>query len=207
MGYAELLEQGRDLDEVTRDEFLAVIVEKAEALEKIVDELLNLSRIESGHLLALDLAAYDITELVTGLIDQFRKLAPRHTFEVVAPEKALKAELDRGKMVRALENLLSNAVKYSPEGGPIRVPLEPIAPSQIQITVADRGIGMTLEQVERIFDKFYRGHTSNTTITGLGLGTTIAHSIIHAHGGRIWVESEPGQGTRVGILLDREQTG
>jgi signal transduction histidine kinase len=108
--------------------------------------------------------------------------------------------LDPGKIHEVLENLLSNAVKFSPAGGSIRVSGKRLD-GEYEVTVEDEGIGMTPEEVVRIFDKFYRADASNTAISGLGLGMSIVRNIVEAHGGRIWIESEPGRGTRVHFTL------
>ena len=106
-------------------------------------------------------------------------------------------------MQQVLDNLLSNAVKYSPDGGKITVSARE-AGSETEIAVKDEGVGMTPEQVARIFDKFYRADASNTAqVPGTGLGMTIVKHIVDTHGGTVEVESEPGKGTVVTIRLPR----
>ncbi len=102
--------------------------------------------------------------------------------------------------MQVLENLLSNAVKYSPRGGTIRVAGGAVG-DFYEVTIEDEGIGMTPEQLERVFDKFYRADTSDTAAPGLGLGMSIVKVIIEDHGGEILVKSEPGTGTRVTFRL------
>jgi signal transduction histidine kinase len=99
-----------------------------------------------------------------------------------------------------INNLISNAVKYAPQGGLIKVTVES-ADEHCRITVADEGIGMTPEQVEHIFDHFYRADFSNSAVQGVGLGMSIARHIVQAHHGEILVESWPGRGTRVSVEL------
>ena len=108
--------------------------------------------------------------------------------------------VDQGKILQVMENLLTNAVKFSPKGSLIQVICE-MSEREVQISVKDQGCGMTPEQVERVFDKFYRVDSSNTAKQGLGLGMSIAKNIVEAHGGRIWVESELGKGTTVSFTL------
>jgi signal transduction histidine kinase len=107
---------------------------------------------------------------------------------------------DRVKIHQVLENLLSNAFKYSPQGGKVQVTGTRSAEGYT-VAIRDEGIGMTEEQVGRIFEKFYRADSSNTAISGTGLGMTIARNIILAHGGAITVESAPAQGTTVRFTL------
>jgi signal transduction histidine kinase len=127
-------------------------------------------------------------------------LSDRHQFSFEFSEAPVHLCLDAGKIGQVLENLLSNAVKFSPTGGTIRVRGHRTA-GEFEVTVEDEGIGMRPEQVARIFDKFYRADASDTAVGGLGLGMSIVRNIVAAHGGHIWVESEPGRGTRVHFSL------
>jgi signal transduction histidine kinase len=117
---------------------------------------------------------------------------------------------DRGRKAgsdtQVFDNLISNAVKFSPAGGTINVVLQTTS-GGIVVAVEDQGLGMSPEQQERVFDKFYRADSSNTAVSGLGLGMSLVKSIIEGHSGRIWVKSEAGVGTTVyftlpGILRD-----
>jgi signal transduction histidine kinase len=99
-----------------------------------------------------------------------------------------------------LKNLISNAVKYSPDGGLIRIIGEKID-NYYQVSVEDQGIGMTPEETEKIFDKFYRANPSDTSTWGTGLGMTIVENIVKAHGGDIWVDSNFGKGTTVSFKI------
>jgi signal transduction histidine kinase len=111
--------------------------------------------------------------------------------------------VDEGKIVQVIENILSNGIKYSPEGGPIMVRGEITCNGYI-LAICDRGIGMTSEQVAKVFDKFYRADCSNTAIGGTGLGMSIVKHFIEAHGGTVEVESAPGTGTTVCLTLPLE---
>lgn len=199
LGFTELLLQ-EGFEREQQREFLAIIEERAQTLTNIVDELLDLSRIESGRLMALDRSLCSLDDLIPPLVAQYRLAASRHRFETVLDSAPGELWVDRGKIGQVLENLLSNAVKYSPAGGTIRVSGHRVA-GQVEVEVSDQGIGMTAAQVERIFDKFYRADTENTAIGGLGLGMAIARNIVEAHAGRIWVDSTPGEGTRVRFSL------
>jgi signal transduction histidine kinase len=107
---------------------------------------------------------------------------------------------DRNKIVQVLENLLSNAIKFSPDGGKIVVGGKTEG-NFYRITVADEGIGMTPEQIEKIFIKFYRADNSSAARSGMGLGMSIVKHIVDRHGGSIRVESEMGRGTAVSFTV------
>jgi len=205
MGYAELMrapEVFGSFDHLQQQDFLDEIYERGEALSRIIDDLLDISRIESGRPVTLDLQPVDIRDLLARTCDYYRRHNPEHTFELSLPEMTATAtqRIDRQRINQVLENLLSNAVKYSPAGSAIRIE-GMCGPQGWEVRIVDHGIGMTAEQVERVFDKFYRADASNTAVGGLGLGMSIARQIIDEHGGQIQVESRPGEGTRVCFTL------
>jgi PAS domain S-box-containing protein len=204
MGYAELLLHPEDFGEFPaerRKEFLAEIYDKCEALARIVDDLLDISRIESGREIPLEKVPTDFRKTVEKVVGRFRIHYPTHSFELNLASGGTDLILvDENKMVQVLENLLSNAVKYSPAGGPVRVEGS-VSGGVFRISVIDWGIGMTGEQVAKVFEKFYRADSSNTAAPGLGLGMSIARSIVEAHGGDIRVASRPGHGTEVTVVV------
>ncbi len=206
MGYAELLlreEEAGGFTPEQRREFLTFICDKADVLETIIDDLLNLGRIETGRAIVLEKAPCDMANLLEDLVKPYQLESARHRFEMACLDKPVDLKVDRVKMQQVLDNLLSNAVKYSPEGGTICISGR-LTDGDLVVSVQDQGLGMSPEQIEKVFDKFYRADTSNTAIGGLGLGMSIAKGIIEAHGGRIWVESQLGQGTRVSFSLPLE---
>lgn len=200
MGFSELLLAKKDLDREQQTEFLSVIHKKAEILGKIVGDLLDLSRVDSGRLIRLKKDWADIRSIIERSTADYQRACPDHHFEAVLPEMPLMVFLDDRKLFQVMENLLGNAVKFSPPGGKIRVGCE-VSEGNLRISVCDEGVGMTPEQVERVFDKFYRVDTSNTAKEGLGLGMAIVKNIIEAHGCEIWVDSEVGKGTKVTFTL------
>jgi PAS domain S-box-containing protein len=195
IGFTELLLDS-EFDPLQQREFLSCIYEKAEVLSNIVDDLLDISRIESGRTIYFVKAPCDMNEAIRQLTAQYQKESNKHCFDVVLPEKPTEIIANRGKIGQVLENLLSNAVKYSPKGGLIRI-TGAANGGNYQTSVEDEGIGMTAEQTKRIFEKFYRADASNTAIGGLGLGMSIVKNIVEAHGGNIWVESQLDKGTKV----------
>ena len=200
MGYSELLlDPESALSEESRRNFLEIIYEKARVLEGITDELLDLSRLQSGKKIRIQPTACHLHELLEQLVEQYRGIAPAHRFELSGCDNRV-ILADTVKIGQVLENLLSNAVKFSPSGGKVEVRCDRQG-QELCVSVQDEGIGMTTAQMEKIFDKFYRADASNTAPSGLGLGMSIARSIVEVHGGRIWVNSTPGRGTRVSFSL------
>jgi len=198
LGYAELLfnEEGLASFSVEqRHEYLGYIIGKSEELEQIIDELLDLGRIETGRIIVLDKRRCEMASMVNEIIKHYQQETSRHQFDVFCPTGCLDIEIDQAKMQRVFDNLLSNAIKYSPQGGTIRIEGR-IVDGWLEVSIADEGIGMTSEQTAKAFEKFYRADMSNTAIRGLGLGLTITKGIIEAHGGSLRIESETGIGTR-----------
>jgi len=120
----------------------------------------------------------------------------------VSPEVPERLEFDEHRIDQVVDNLLSNAIKYSPEQRAITIVVE-ADNQQCSVTVTDQGIGMSDEQKDRIYDKFYRADTSDTAVPGLGLGMSIVKQIIADHDGTISIESTPGEGTSVCFTLPR----
>jgi signal transduction histidine kinase len=168
----------------------------------MVDELLDLSSIESGRNIRIDARATDLRPVVTEAIDAFRASVSTHEIVVDLPDSPLVGHFDPTRVVQVLDNLLSNAIKYSTDNARVTVKVEEDSQS-LDITVADQGIGMNPEQTARAFEKFYRVDTSNTSPTGTGLGLFICKAIVEAHGGTIQVSSTSGRGTRVAVRLPR----
>ncbi|WP_298038331.1 ATP-binding protein [uncultured Desulfuromonas sp.] len=202
LGFTELLLEGGDLAPQEQKDHLGCIYEKAEKLSRIVDDLLDLSRIESGQLILLQKTRFDSRELIRNVIEPLRQQHPRWEWVSILPDASLPLHADHAKIGQVLENLIGNAIKYSPGGGAIKVQAD-ATEDRVQVAVQDEGLGMSADQAARIFEKFYRADASNTAVEGLGLGMTIAKNIVEAHDGKIWVESEPGRGTTVTFTLHR----
>jgi signal transduction histidine kinase/sensor domain CHASE-containing protein len=200
MGYSDLLLDKEYIDEAEQKEFCAIIREKAYTLGKIADDLLSVGKMDAGCKIHLEKIPYDLCASVRQLIESFQKKAPRHTFIINLPENHIEIVADRHRVGQVFDNLLSNAVKYSPQGGTITLSVSR-ADEEFVFCVADRGVGLTEEQVARAFEKFYRVDNSETAVRGMGLGLNIAKNIIEAHAGRIWLESTPGIGTHVYFTL------
>jgi len=205
LGYTELLtgEHGDQLSSEQKTESLTFINSKAEALSRIVDDLLDVSRIEAGQSISIVCAPFDLCASLRRQMAIYRDTHPAYRFGLDCQSENTMLVADQVRIDQVLENLLSNSVKYTPAGGEIRV-VSRVQDSFIRVEVIDHGIGMTAEQVEHVFDKFYRADTSDTARAGVGLGMSIARHIVEAHGGKISVTSSPGKGTTVTVLLPRQ---
>jgi heavy metal sensor kinase len=178
-------------------------MEDIEKLSSIVRALLLLSQAESGQVV-LQKAPLDLGEVVTDLVDQFQIPAEEKDVRLTAEiEPCAPVEADHTQIERLLSNLLSNAVKYTPKGGSVRVIAGPAREQGwTKLSVEDTGVGIPAENLPHIFDRFYRVRNAQTnSIQGLGLGLSFVAWIVEAHGGRIDVASNSGEGTRFTVLL------
>jgi signal transduction histidine kinase len=199
-GFSELLLTRKDLKEEEKEECLSYINKQSVNLAFILNDLLDISRLESGRSFLLNKEKCVVGDVFKRLIPYVQGISSKHKLKVVLPGEPLELLVDKEKMEQVLKNLLSNAVKYSQKGGTVCLSAKKRR-SAIEISVADQGIGMTPEQVEKIFEKFYRADASDSAIEGTGLGTTIVKNIVEAHGGKVWVESELGKGTTVKFTI------
>ncbi|MBF0256697.1 MAG: PAS domain S-box protein, partial [Gammaproteobacteria bacterium] len=203
-GFTELL-MAREFDSATQKEFLATIYRQSELMISIINELLDLARIEARRGKDFVLEALDPCQLCRDAIAGFKPPQQRPSPELGQMHCDRQIRGDRNKLAQALGNVLSNAYKYSPEGGPVGIDFIP-PPRQgphagmIGIRISDQGIGMSTEQLNRVSERFYRADTSGN-IPGTGLGMSIVKEIISLHGGELDISSQPGQGTQVTLWL------
>jgi PAS domain S-box-containing protein len=203
-GFAEtLLRQDVLFGEEERRTFLSYIASESERLTVIVDALLNVARLESGDL-QVTLNPVDVNAVVAEVVSTAEETAGLngHSFVVDLPTEPVTAEADGDKLRQILGVLLDNAVRYSPEGGTVTVAARR-NDKTVEIEVADEGIGIPTNEQERIFRKFYRaeGAAGARGTGGTGLGLFIARGLVSAMGGRIWVSSAEGEGSRFAFEL------
>ncbi len=201
MGYTEFLRNPEEFGSFTeeqRKDFINEVYDNGEALSRIIQDLLDIGRIERGDPIPLVLQEVDFMEVLSKKVKSFMTHNAGHTFRLDLPSNPTKSIflIDRHRINQALENLLNNAVKYSIEGGEIIIKGR-AQKDGWEVSVEDQGVGMNPDQLSRVFEKFYRADASNTAISGLGLGMSIVKQTIEAHGGSIRVESVEGQGTTV----------
>jgi PAS domain S-box-containing protein len=200
-GYAgTLVRQDANWDQETLREGLSVIEEEADKLNELINNLLDASRLQAGGW-KLQIAYLDLPSMVGKSVEKFRTQTDQHTFSVDFPESYPPVKGDYERIREVMSNLISNAIKYSPPGGLIRVGGW-VEKDEVGVFVSDEGIGIPTTEQERIFDRFTRVDNSLTRQTpGAGLGLFLVKAVIEAHGGRVWVESRPGQGSTFNFTL------
>jgi len=200
--YVELLADGDADDEKTEQEFLQVINSQADRLQRLIDNLLNLSRIEAG-VVSVEKQSRPLNEI---LEEAFRVLQPLADSKQIKLTKDLSPMYlgvfaDRDMLLQAAINLLSNAVKYTPKGGQVTLRSR-MVDNDVQFEVEDNGVGLGPEDCSKVFEKFYRVRKDKDMATGTGLGLPLAKHIVEdVHGGTLWVESAPGRGSTFSIRL------
>ena len=203
IGYTELLTAkgtAKNFDMEQQKDFLLLIHNKALALGGLIDDLLDISRIESGRPLDLNCQEFQLDTMMREVVAAYCEKHSTHLFEMVLPDEASLVCADRTRLEQAVDHLISNAVKYSPGGSSVRIVLASHN-DNYEISVADEGIGMNEEQLTHIFDRFYRADSSDTSVQGIGLGMSIVRNIVLAHHGDIQVDSQVGGGTSVFVTL------
>ncbi len=193
-----------DLPAQTQDDLLEMIAEQSNRLANLVEEILVAGQLDSGSL-SVVADTFDAEELVQGVVTAARsRVGEETTIEVNVPPAVPKVHGDGERTRQVLLNLLDNAIKYSPSGGRIEVGLAAVG-DRLRFSVHDQGLGIPVGEQERIFDKFYRlDPDQRRGIGGTGLGLYICRELVRSMHGRIWVESEPGEGTTFAFELPAE---
>jgi two-component system, OmpR family, sensor histidine kinase KdpD len=185
-----------DLESSDRTELLGTILVEAERLDRLVGNLLDLSRLQAGAVHP-EPAPWAIDDLVAQALGEVGERAAR--VEVTLPDEPAIARVDAPQVERALVNLIENALKYSPADEPVRV-LVAVHGSYGVVRVIDHGPGIAGDEADRIFEPFHRGRSAGS-VRGAGLGLAIARGFVEASGGRVWVESRDGQGATFTLEL------
>ena len=200
-GFAEtLLRQDVLFGEHERDTFLGYIASESQRLTAIVDQLLNVARLDTGDL-QMQLSPTDVREVVSEVVELAE--SDGHRFVVELPEEPLDAAADREKLRQILANLVDNAVKFSPGGGTVTIAARRDG-DRVEVRVVDEGLGIAEDDRQRIFTKFYRRESSGEregVDGGTGLGLFIARGLVSAMGGRMWVDSSEGEGSSFAFEL------
>jgi two-component system phosphate regulon sensor histidine kinase PhoR len=200
--YVELLVDGDAEDDQTREEFLNVINSQADRLQRLVDNMLNLARIEAG-VVSVNKKNRSLNELLEEACHVVQPAAEAKRIELVTELSPLYLGVlaDRDMLLQSAINLLSNAIKYTPDEG--RVTLRSrLADDDVTFEVEDTGVGLSEEDQQRVFEKFYRVKNQKTMAAGTGLGLPLAKHIVEdVHGGRLSVESTLGVGSRFSVTL------
>jgi PAS domain S-box-containing protein len=170
------------------------IVAQANHLDRLVGDLLDVARLDVGRL-ELNLDVLDLVELATRNVEQAQAQAETRTVRLDATAGPLIGSFDRDRVDQIFQNLLLNAIKYAPTGD-IVVTIDALDQSWARVSVADTGPGINPEDQPRLFERFYRAETTAGGAKGFGIGLYVVRMLVEEHGGRIWVESQPGEGSR-----------
>ncbi len=196
-GYVDLLlEQEAGSINQTQREFLRIVKQNNDRLVTLINDLLDISKIESGRV-HFKIKTQNLTEILTEVTDTFKMLAnqKKQIFKLDISNNLPEIAADRDRLSQVVANLVSNAIKYTPTGGTIKVRAMQ-KDSRVEVRVTDNGMGISQEDQDSLFTKFFRVDSSLTReVGGTGLGLSICKTIIELHGGKIWVDSDFGKGS------------
>lgn len=204
--YLEALADGAWQDENIAPNFLEVTQNETERMIRLVNDLLQLSKMDSkDYLLSKDWVEF--VEFFDRIIDRFELTKEQNvSFKRNLPDETFFVEIDEDKLTQVLYNIISNALKYSPEGGQITFAVKEDK-GKIIVSIFDEGVGIPKGNLEKVFDRFYRVDKARTRkLGGTGLGLAIAKEMVNAHGGNIWAKSEEGKGTEISFTLPYDRT-
>jgi two-component system phosphate regulon sensor histidine kinase PhoR len=211
-GFAETLLAGALNDKDTAKQFLQIIFDESERLNRLIGDILELSKIESKRI-PLHFSPVDLQSFVEHMIHMMRPEANKKSIELqIQVPDDLYMEADEDRLRQIFINLLSNGIAYTPEGGKVKVRIEPAVPhagegedgdgERVRIIIQDTGIGIPKKDLPRIFERFYRVDKARSRSSGgTGLGLSIVKHLVELHRGTIKVDSEPGIGTKFTIEL------
>jgi two-component system, OmpR family, sensor histidine kinase VicK len=204
--YLEALAEGAWKDEEIAPNFLEVTRTETERMIRLVNDLLQLSKMDSPDY-NLTKEWVNFVEFFDRIIDRFEMAKEQNvTFKRKLPKHSILIEIDEDKLTQVLYNIISNAMKYSPEGGRITFSIQE-KEEKIIVSISDEGVGIPKENINMIFERFYRVDKARTRkLGGTGLGLAIAKEMVEAHGGNIWAKSEEGKGTKISFSLPYEQS-
>ena len=203
IGYTETLrERTSELDGDTQERFLSIVHDEARRMQRVVEDLISLSRIEAEKF-TTPTEAVDLEQLIEVSVESARRMADERKSElvtVIAPDLPAIAA-DASQILQVLDNLITNALRYGEPGTPVTVSAT-LEDEMVHVSVTDRGEGIAPEHVKRLTERFYRVDTSRSrSLGGTGLGLSIVKHIVERHRGRLTIESEVGKGTAVHVLL------
>jgi len=196
-GFAETLLAGAIDDPQNRVRFLKIVLEHSRRLARLTDDLLKLSQMDADRL-ELELRRVSVSQFVESCVETAQRPAAEKDLRISIhlPERLADIAADRRRLAEVLQNLIDNAIQYTLPGGHIRVSASTDG-NEVTFTVSDTGIGIPQAEQPRIFERFYRVDAARSReVGGTGLGLSIAKHLVEAHGGRIWVDSEVGQGSQ-----------
>jgi PAS domain S-box-containing protein len=195
-GFTKLMLQGKVPDPETQKEFLTIMYNQSEHLQRLIESLLEVSRIESGRF-SIKKEPTQLEKVIRTAVESVGSLIAQKAMSIKEelPDRLPEIEGDEGRLLQVVVNLLSNAIKFSPDGSSITVKAENTG-DELLVHVTDQGIGIPEDAQPRLFQRFYQVDGSATrNVGGSGLGLYISKQIVEAHGGNIWVKSREGEGS------------
>jgi signal transduction histidine kinase len=203
-GYASTLRRDdADWDRQTLRDGLAVIEEETDRLTELIDNLLAASKLQAEGMRLSHVDQVNLAELAARCVERFRTQSEKHRLILEMPDDFPPVRGDETRLRQVLDNLVSNAIKYSPDGGEVRIG-GTVNEQSVTVYVADQGVGIPHDELEHIFERFYRVEDALRRHTqGTGLGLYLARAVVRAHGGTITVESQPGKGSTFRVTLPR----
>jgi len=204
MAYSEMLSDGEANDEQTRKEFYSVIQNQAKRLNRLIEDILNISRIESG-LIKIKKEPVSLTILIEEQLQMIKSYAEEKNIEIIGQKPIVFDQVyaDKDMISQVIVNLLSNAVKYTRPGGSVTIKTEVDEIAGLaKVTITDTGVGIPESELGHLFEKFYRVEANKNVAKGTGLGLNLVKQIIEkVHNGRVFVESKVGEGSTFGFEL------
>lgn len=199
--YVEALTDGALNDPDIAPKFLNVIQKETERMIRLVTDLLQLSKMDRKEY-DLNLETVDLVAFLNGIIDRFEMTKDQRIIFVRRfPKRPIHVQIDKDKITQVIDNIITNALKYSPDGGQVTFKIT-VYLDYVQVRISDQGVGIAKENLQRIFDRFYRADKARSrNHGGTGLGLAIAKEMIQAHGGQIWATSSKGKGTTIHFTL------
>ncbi len=211
-GFAAALEDGTASDEASRAQAISIIAKESDRLKRFIEDLLDLSRLESGHP-DLQKESCELEPIASASAESLQPLAEQAKVKIHLdlPRDLPQVFADPHRLSQVFVNLISNAIRFNRPGGEVIVSAS-AEPTEIKVTVKDTGVGIPAEELPYVWGRFHRGSTvtqnenleargGELQTKGSGLGLAIFRGIIQAHGGRVWVDSTPGQGSTFGFSL------
>jgi signal transduction histidine kinase len=197
-GFAQLtlraLDQDVDIDRVRLRHALTIVDQQSDKLRRLVAQLLDISRIQSGRL-ALELRTVELAQLVSDIVASMQNSSPSHVLSVAVTDNT-QVCIDPLRIEQVITNLLDNAIKYSPQGGAVDVSVSAVNADHVEVAVRDYGPGISLEHRSHIFERFYQAGSNAGHAAGMGLGLYISREIVELHGGSIEAQFPEDGGAR-----------
>ncbi|MCX5908283.1 MAG: HAMP domain-containing sensor histidine kinase [Deltaproteobacteria bacterium] len=196
------------VDRQTQTKFLGIIISESDRLTRLISSILELQKIQADRM-KLNRQDIQLSPIVESCIGSLTSLAQREDLKIsfACQEPLPSVHADKDKIYQILFNLISNAIKFSKKNGEIKIKAA-ASPEGILISVADQGIGIPADKLEKIFERFFQvDNLDDKPRMGTGLGLAITKELVERHGGRIWVESKPGEGSKFSFILPNASAG